>query len=200
MKYLIDSPFPFGLDDYLLDEKGITGKGLKIIAQIQSETIFDNSSKLKEFFESIDSICKDKRLWALFGSEDSKSWLPLQVASVSAEKKDIRYEIKSDFKRMIPFNPNIDVRKWTSEFHGGIMEVEIGRDIYCQKYGKLREKSKFLAVAILTKEEYADTDNSIITKYQKKEIELAYELKPLIWNPSPQEKKYLKNSVIDNEK
>lgn len=67
-------------------------------------------------------------MWGLFGSDDSKRWLPLQLASVSA----------------------------------------------------------------LTGEEYADTDNSIITKYQKKEIDLAYELKPLIWNPSPQEMKYLK--------
>lgn len=121
------------------------------------------------------------------------------VASTVSErfcrKKDVRYEIKSDFKRMIPFNPETDVREWTSKFHGRIMEVEIGRDIYYQKYAKLREKSTFLAVAVLAKEEYTNTDNGIITKYQKKEIDLAYELKPLIWNPSPQELKYLNNSI-----
>lgn len=195
MGYLIDNPFPFGLERYLLNEKGIANKGLQIIVQIRSETIYDNSNELTEFFNIIDSKCKDKRLWVLFGSDDSKRWLPLQLASVYAEKKDIRYEIKSDFKRMIPFNPETDVREWTSKFHGKIMEVEIGRDIYCQKYAKLREKFIFLAVAVLTKEEYADTDNGIITKYQKKEIDLAYELKPLIWNPSPQEMKYL-NSCI----
>lgn len=197
MKYLIDNPFPFGLEKYLLNEKGIISKGLKIIAQIQSETICDNSNELKDFFDIIDSKCKDKRLWVLFGSDDSKRWLPLQLASVYGDEKDIRYEIKSDFKRMIPFNPETDVREWNSKFHSRIMEVEIGRDIYCQKYAKLREKSTFFAVAILAKEEYADIENSIITKYQKKEIELAYELKPLIWNPSPQEKKYLNNIDAD---
>lgn len=194
MECLIDSPFPFGLEECLLNEEGITSKGLKIIAQIQSESICDNSNELKKFFNIIDSECKDKRLWVLFGSDNNKRWLPLQLASVSAEKKDIRYEIKSDFKRMIPFNPKTDVRKWTSKFHGYIMNVEIGRDIYCQKYAKLREKTKILAVAILINEQYADIDNSIITKYQKKEIDLANELKPLIWNPSPQEMKYLTNN------
>lgn len=34
----------------------------------------------------------------------------------------------------------------------------------------------------------------------KKEIDLAYELKPLIWNPSPQEMKYLNNSNVDSKK
>lgn len=194
MGYLIDNLFPFGLERYLLNEKEIAKKGLQIIAQIQSETICYNSNELKEFFSTIDTKCKGKRLWVLFGSDDSKRWLPLQLASVSAEKKDIRYEIKSDFKRMIPFNPGTDIKEWTSKFHGRIMEVEVGRDIYCQKYAKLREKSIFLAVAVLAKEEYANTDNGIVTKYQKKEIDLAYELKPLIWNPSPQEMKYLKNS------
>lgn len=195
MGYLIDTPFPFGLEKYLLNEKEIDRKGLQIIAQIQSESICDDSNELKEFFGTIDSKCKDKRLWVLLGSDDSKRWLPLQLASVYAEKKDVRYEIKCDFKRMIPFNPETDIREWTSKFHGKIMEVEIGRDIYCQKYAKLREKSTFLAVAVLAKEKYANTDNGIITKYQKKEIDLAYELKPLIWNPSPQEMKYINNSI-----
>ncbi|MBR4022040.1 MAG: hypothetical protein IKI94_05505 [Ruminococcus sp.] len=194
MGYLMDTIFPFGLENYLLDEEEINDKGLKIIAQIETETITDNSEKLKKFFNTINSKCEGKHLWALFGSNDAKKWLPLQLASVYAEEKDIRYEIKSDFKKMIPFNPKTDVRAWTSKFHDRIMEVEIGRDIQCQKYTKLREKSAYLAVAILTVEEYTDTDNSIITKYQKKEIDLAYELKPLIWNPSPQEMKYINNS------
>lgn len=89
MKYLIDKPFPFGLEKYLLNEEGINGKGLEIIAQIQSETICDNSNELKKFFDIIDSKCKDKRLWVLFGSDDSKSWLPLQLASVYAEKRTL---------------------------------------------------------------------------------------------------------------
>lgn len=117
---------------------------MNIIAQIQTETITDNSEELKNFFKTIDSGCKDKHLWALFGSNDAEKWLPLQLASVYAEKKDVRYEIKSDFKKMIPFNQKTDVRAWASKFHDRIMEVEIGRDIQCQKYTKLREKSVYL--------------------------------------------------------
>ena len=87
MGYLIDNPFPFGLESYLLNEKGIANKGLQIIVQIRSKSIYDNSNELNEFFNIIDSKCKDKRLWVLFGSDDSKRWLPLQLASVYAEKK-----------------------------------------------------------------------------------------------------------------
>ena len=36
MEYLLDKTFPFGLEKYLLDKKGITGKGLKIMAQIKN--------------------------------------------------------------------------------------------------------------------------------------------------------------------
>ncbi len=95
---------------------------------------------------------------------------------------------------MIPFDPQIDVKEWKSYYYGAIMEVEIGRDTVCQKYAKLREKCPFFAIAILDKEEYCEEDISIISKYQKKEIELAEKLEPLIWNPSPKEKKYIKES------
>lgn len=51
MGYLMDTIFPFGLENYLLDEEEINDKGLKIIAQIETETITDNSEKLKNFFQ-----------------------------------------------------------------------------------------------------------------------------------------------------
>ena len=63
-------------------------------------------------------------------------------------------------------------------------------------YSKLREKCPHFAIAVLVKEEYGNEDVDIISKYQKKEIELAYELKPLIWNPSPREKVYIKEKTI----
>lgn len=192
INYLLDKEFPFGLEKFLLDDKKIESQGLKIIGQIETKFIDYGSDKLKKFLNDIDSTCKNRRLWILFGKNNSANWLPLQLASVCAENKDIRSEIKTDFKRMIPFNSEKDVRAWTSEFHGVIMQVEIGRDVVCQKYSKLREKCSHLAIAILEKEEYSNKDNEIISMYQKREIELAYELKPLIWNPSPIEKKYIK--------
>lgn len=196
MTYLLDREFPFGLENLLLCGKNIEEKGLQIIAQIDAKHIVHGSEELKKLFEIIESKCINKRMWVLLGSVDSKKWLPLQLASVSAEKSDIRREIKTDLKRMIPFDSDKDIRKWTSKFHGAIMDVEIGKDIVCQKYSKLREKCPHFAIAVLVKEEYGNEDVDIISKYQKKEIELAYELKPLIWNPSPREKVYIKEKTI----
>lgn len=190
--YLLDQEFPFGLENFLLQEPNLINQGLCIISKIETQYIFYNSNILKKLFNNINSSCKNRRLWVLLGSNDSTNWLPLQLASVFAENRDVRSEIKTDFKRMIPFNPETDVRKWTSEFHGPIMQVEIGRDIACQKYSKLREKFSYLAIAVLTKEEYSNNTTEFISKYQEKEIELAYKLKPLIWNPSPMEKRYIK--------
>ncbi len=198
MNYLLDQEFPFGLEKFLLCRKELEKRGLQIIGQIDAKHIVQDSDELKNLFEIIESECINKRVWMLLGSVDSKNWLPLQLASVSAEKSDIRSEIKADLKRMIPFNPDKDIRKWTSKFHGAIMEVEIGRDIVCQKYSKLREKCLYFALAILVKEEYCNEDVEIVSRYQKKEIELAYELKPLIWNPSPNEKAYIRNTIKKN--
>ena len=139
MTYLLDREFPFGLENLLLCGKNIEEKGLQIIAQIDAKHIVHGSDELKKLFEIIESKCINKRMWVLLGSVDSKKWLPLQLASVSAEKSDIRREIKTDLKRMIPFDSDKDIRKWTSKFHGAIMDVEIGKDIVCQKYSKLRE-------------------------------------------------------------
>lgn len=196
--YIIDKDFPFGLEEFLLCQKEIENRGLQIIVQIEAKHITQDSDELKALFEVIESKCKNKRLWVLFGSDDSKNWLPLQVASVFAEKSDIRSEIKKDFIRMTPYDPDKDVKEWRSKFYGAIMEVKIGQDVVCQKYSTLRKKCFNFAIAILEKEEYCNEDVEIISKYQKKEIELAYELKPLIWNPSPIEKKYIKYYIEKN--
>lgn len=192
MNYLLDKEFPFGLK--LLSLKDISEIGLEIIGNIDATYIDRDSGELEALFKKINDKCINKRLWVLLGSKDNKKWLPIQLGSVSAKNSDIRSEIKTDFRRMIPFNPQIDVKEWKSNYYGAIMEVEIGRDTVCQKYAKLREKCPFFAIAILDKEEYCEEDISIISKYQKKELELAEKLKPLIWNPSPKEKKYIKES------
>lgn len=197
MDCLIDISFPFGLEKNLLCENELENKGLRIIGKIKSENIVQDSVELKRLFKVIENECKNKRIWALLGSKDSNNWLPLQLASISAEKSDIRSEIKADLKRMTPFDKKTDKRVWKSEFYGAIMEVYVGQDIICQKYSKLREKCDYFSIAILIEEEYNNEDVDIITKYQKMEIELAYKLKPLIWNPSPKEKRYIKKQNLE---
>ena len=191
-QYIVNKKFPFGLEKMMLSQEEIKSKSLIFIGTIKAKDIIQDSEELNRLFNVVESRCKNKRLWGLFGSDDSKKWLPLQLGSVSAENSDIRSEIKTDLKRMTPFDKNKDVRSWESIFHGAIMEVENGHDIVCQKYSKLREICSHFAIAILANEDYEDDDHGIVTKYQKKEIDLAYELKPLIWNPSPKEKKYIK--------
>lgn len=197
MKYLLDNDFPFGLDKQLISQNDLNNLGLQIIGIISTQYLFINSNELKSFFKTIDSKCKDKHLWVLLGSNDSVNWLPIQLASISAENEDVRAEIKTDLKRMLPFDPQIDIKEWSSEFYGVIMQVEVGKDVICQKYSKIREKCKELSIAILTKEEYDNNHMTTISKYQEKEIELAYKLKPLIWNPSPKEKKYIKDNNLE---
>lgn len=197
MKYLLDNDFPFGLDKQLISQNDLNNLGLQIIGIISTQYLFINSNELKSFFKTIDSKCKDKHLWVLLGSNDSVNWLPIQLASISAENEDVRAEIKTDLKRMLPFDPQIDIKEWSSKFYGVIMQVEVGKDVICQKYSKIREKCKELSIAILTKEEYGNNHMNTISKYQEKEIELAYELKPLIWNPSPKEKKYIKDNNLE---
>lgn len=99
MDLLIDKIFPFGLDNLLLCQKDIEEKGLRIIGKIESKYIYQGSDKLKKLFNLIELECSGRRLWGLFGSDDLQNWLPIQLASISADKKDIRSEIKADLKK-----------------------------------------------------------------------------------------------------
>lgn len=201
-EYILDKKFPFGLNN-LLSLEDLEKLRLDIVIDnINSNIIFYKSEELKQLFKAIDEKCKGKHLWALLGKEsdkeennDAKIWLPLQLASVSSE--DVIKEIKADFKRMIPFDSIKDTRTLSSYFHKNIMEVEIGKDSICQKYSKLKESIPFFAIAIYN-EDYAKED-TYITKYQIKEIELAGMIKPLIWNASPMEKKYINNNNLSME-
>lgn len=191
---ILDKKFPFGLNN-LLSLDDLEGLDLDIVIDnINSNIISYNSKELEKLFDDINEKCKDKHLWALLGKEsdkeenkEAKIWLPLQLASVSSE--DVIKEIKGDFKRMLPFNSIKDTKNLSSYFHKNIMEVEIGKDSICQKYSKLKESIPFFAIAIYNGA-YTEIDSDI-NEYQEKEIELAGKIKPLIWNASPKEKKYI---------
>ena len=197
-EFILDKKFPFELSKNLLSLTDLEELRLDIVTDnINSNIIFSNSKELEKLFDDINEKCKDKHLWALLGKEnkDAKIWLPLQLASVSSE--DVIKEIKTDFKRMIQFDPNKDTKNLSSYFHKNIMEVEIGKDSICQKYSKLKESIPFFAIAIYNGD-YTKKD-TYITKYQIKEIELAGLIKPLIWNASPMEKKYINDNNLSME-
>lgn len=196
-EYILDKEFPFGLNN-LLSLNDLSGFCLDIVIDnIDSNIISYDSKELEQLFKDINEKCKDKHLWALLGKEnkDAKIWLPLQLASVSSE--DVIKEIKTDFTRMIQFDPNKDTMNLSSYFHKNIMEVEIGKDSICQKYSKLKESIPFFAIAIYNGV-YTEIDSDI-NEYQIKEIELARMIKPLIWNASPMEKKYINDNNLSME-
>ena len=205
-EFILDKKFPFGLNN-LLSLADLEKLRLDIVIDnINSNIIFYKSEELKQLFKAIDEKCKGKHLWALLGKEsdkeennDAKIWLPLQLASVSSE--DVIKEIKADFKRMIPFDSIKDTRTLSSYFHKNIMEVEIGKDSICQKYSKLKESIPFFAIAIYNDRHYTEIDSNINVYqiYPKKEIELAGKIKPLIWNASPMEKKYINDNNLSME-
>ena len=192
---ILDKEFPFGLSNNLLSLNDLGKLCLDVVIDdIDSTEIFYGSKELKQLFIDIDEKCEGKHLWALLGKEnkDAKIWLPLQLASVSTE--DVIKEIKADFTRMILFDPNKDTKNLSSYFHKNIMKVEIGKDNICQKYSKLKERIPFFAIAIYNGN--YTKKGTYITEYQIKEIELAGEIKPLIWNASPMEKKHIKDNNL----
>lgn len=209
-EFILKKKFPFELSDNLLSLNDLSRLCLEIVIDnIDSNIISYDSEELNKLFEDINEKCKGKHLWALLGKktneeendDDAKIWLPLQLASVSSE--DVIKEIKADFTRMIPFDPNIDTKNLSSYFYKNIMEVEIGKDNICQKYSKLKERIPLFAIAIYkedcTKKGTYTEKDTYITKYQKKEIELAGKIKPLIWNASPMEKKYINDNNLSME-
>lgn len=144
-------------------------------------------------FNEIDQKCKNSHVWALYGSIDNSNWIPLQVAS--KREKNVISEIKSDFLCMTSYDKERDLKDWNSYFYTSVMKVKYGFDVKCQKYQKMREMCKYLAVAILSDEEsLAELDNEIISKYQKKECDIALKVKPLFWNPAGREFTYI-NSI-----
>lgn len=160
---------------------------------IETLEIEYNMAALNMMFNEIDQKCKNSHVWALYGSIDNSNWIPLQVAS--KREKNVISEIKSDFLCMTSYDKERDLKDWNSYFYTSVMKVKYGFDVKCQKYQKMREMCKYLAVAILSDEEsLAELDNEIISKYQKKECDIALKVKPLFWNPAGREFTYI-NSI-----
>ena len=88
-------------------------------------------------------------------------------------------------------------KPWNSYFYKSVMDIEYGSDLQCQKYGKIKGMCNFLAIAILENEKSlkGKKNGSDISDYQKVECDIAYKLKPLLWNPIGKEFTYLKSKT-----
>lgn len=144
---------------------------------------------------NIKNECADSHIWVLYGSNDKENWIPLQAASRSSE--NIVSEIRTDFLCMTPFDEARDSKNWDSYFYNSVMQIRYGSDTKCQKYQKMKNMCNYLAIAILISEESLDEDEKvkdrIISKYQKKECDIALKIKPLFWNPAGKEFTYIKS-------
>ena len=193
MKLNVENCFPYGLNKY--NESEISKIGLKIICTIETTKIKYNSPELKELFNNIKEKCADSHVWVLYGSNDKENWIPFQVASRNSG--NIVSEIRTDFLCMTPYDESRDLKNWDSYFYNSVMEIKYGFDAKCQKYQKMKNMCNYLAVAILNSEEALDegekVKDQIISKHQKKECDIALEIKPLFWNPAGKEFIYIKS-------
>lgn len=194
-RLIIEKKYPYGIK--CLSSKGIEDIGFEIVHSISSVGINRRQPEWNELEKKIDEKCIGKHIWILFGRKiPDEMWLPIQVASISAKGKDVRKEIKMDFCRMTPFDEKLDSRVWKSYYHGAILHIEEGKDSVCQKYNALLEIFDEFAVVVMKEEgNICIEDAVVISGIQKKEIEVAKTLQPLIWNPSPYEKRYI--NIVD---
>ncbi len=179
MKLNVETEFPYGLNQYSEDE--ITKIGLKIIHIIETSKIEYDTEELKKLFDDINKECKNSHVWALYGSDNKKNWIPLQVASRNSG--NVINEIRTDFLCMTSFDKKKDLKNWNSYFYNSVMQIRYGFDAKCQKYQKMKKICNYLAIAILINEESLD-ENEKVTKYQKKECDIALKIQPLFWNPA----------------
>lgn len=192
IKHNIEECFPYGLKQY--NENDIDNIGIKIICTIRTTKIVYNSPELDECFATIKKECADKHIWVLYGSNDEKNWIPLQAASRSSG--NVIDEIRTDFICMTPFDKMKDEKVWNSYFYKSVMKIQYGFDAKCQKYQKMKNMCNYLAIAVLKDEatlgEEDKEGSEIISKYQKKECDIANDIKPLFWNPAWNELDYVK--------
>lgn len=189
MKLEVAPEFPYGLKLYNTEQ--IKEIGLKILHVIETSEIEYGTDALSEFFKDIEDNCKDSHVWVLYGSNDNENWIPFQAASKSSES--VISEIKTDFNCMTSYDENKDLKNWNSYFYNSVMEIKYGFDARCQKYQKMKEMCKYIAVAILIDESaLVEPKGGMISKYQKKECDIALEIKPLFWNPAGNEFTYIR--------
>ena len=193
MKFDDENCSTYGLNQY--NESQISEIGLKIIYTIETTKIKYNSSELNDLFDNIKNKCANSHIWTLYGSDNKENWIPLQVASRNSG--NVVSEIRGDFLCMTPFDEARDLKNWNSYFYNSVMQIRYGFDAKCQKYQKMKNMFKHLAIAILISEESLDEDGKskdrIISKYQKKECDIALKIKPLFWNPAGKEFIYIKS-------
>ena len=193
MKSNIENRFPYGSNQY--EESEISRIGLKIIHTIETTKIKYNSAELNNLFNDIQEKCADSHIWVLYGSDNKEHWIPLQVASRNSG--NVVSEIRTDFLCMTPFDEARDLKNWDSYFYKSVMQIKYGSDAKCQKYQKMKDMCNYLAIAILESEESLDEDKKVkdqmLSKYQKKECDIALRIKPLFWNPAGKEFTYIKS-------
>jgi len=190
MKIKVEKEYPYGITEFKPNQ--IKDFGLKVIAEIEASEIQADNQNMRKFFYTIKKKCSDKHIWILFGSNDKNSWIPLQAAS---KTKNVAEEIRNDFLCMIPYNRDNSTKSWDSHFYKSVMDIDYGRERKYQKYRKIRNMCKWLGIAIFENENKLEevNDNSGISKYQKAECDIAFELKPMLWNPAGKEFTYLKH-------
>lgn len=193
MKSNIENRFPYGSNQY--KESEISRIGLKIIHTIETTKIKYNSAELNNLFNDVQEECADSHIWVLYGSDNKENWIPLQVASRNSG--NVVSEIRTDFLCMTPFDEARDLKNWDSYFYKSVMQIKYGSDAKCQKYQKMKDMCNYLAIAILESEESLDEDKKVkdqmLSKYQKKECDIALQIKPLFWNPAGKEFTYIKS-------
>lgn len=180
-------------EDKQLDKEQIKELGLEVIYEIPCKSIERTDQKYNKLVNIVEEKCINKHIWVLWGNINEKQWKAIQVASVINENNDVRREIKRDFNRMLEYDESVDLRAWKSYFYGEVLKVKEKCDVICQKYQSIKESFEKLMVTVYSDEDnLGECPNEIISKYQVCEIELAEKIKPIIWNPSPKEKQYLK--------
>ena len=194
----VTDKFPYGLTIY--DEKGIGKSGLKIIYTIETAKIEHDSAELNDLINNVKEKCKNRHVWVLYGSNERKGrWIPLQIASKTSG--DVVDEIKSDFLCMIPFDETRDLKNWNSYFYKSVMKMRYYTSTRFQKYQKMKNMCKYLAIAILDDEGLLNAVEKVksdtISEYQKRECDIALKIKPLFWNPAGKEFTYI-NSITSS--
>lgn len=171
---------------------------------------FEKGKNPENIFKELEKKdLKDKRVWALFGSNkehEEKDWECLQVAQT---KKQIKKEIKMDIEFMIEntyenllkrINQENKISKSTT-FYNNAYEMERNKDRRIYSYSKMYSEYKYFMVCTVKVDEYLgiesndmseDISNIInISKYLYAEGKLAYETLAKYWN--------MYNSAVDGQ-
>lgn len=120
-----------------------------------------------------------KRLWAMFGIVNNKSYC-IQVGS----SKNIYSEIKAILKSMVSEPQKI---MKSTEFHKDVYEFQTYMDKESVKYRSIASKyNNFEIYEIKIGDYLKGCDIGDYDKVNYSEVKFAFENKALLWNPAPQ--------------